>query len=39
MNATIAISAFIAIVSIMAIGAHFEISRRIRGNPDHWYHD
>lgn len=39
MTAIIVIGALIAILSIMAIGAHFEISRRIRGNPDHWYHD
>lgn len=39
MEVYIAIGAFLAIVAIMAIGAHFEISRRIRGNHDSWYHD
>lgn len=39
MTAMIAIGALIAILSIMAIGAHFEISRRIRGNPDSWWED
>lgn len=39
MTVEIIVGPLIAVVVILALGAHFEISRRIRGNPDSWYHD
>lgn len=39
MITAIIIGAFIAVIVIVAVAAHFEITRNIKNNDDHWYHD